>query len=214
MKSTYPIQIVFIFWRFGGNLLSTLGAPLHKFKNTQFRKQNPKQTHPEPYGIHVPNSNWISQLTFRGKFAKCPAPPIQKCKEAIYMQNPQTHLHETYEIHVLYSDCFCFIFRGKFAKYPGRPPPARMQKINFISKIPRKPPKPYEIHVPNPFFLFFYFLGAYSLEAYSLQLPILGQACHSLDWGPTVSYSLGAYTLGAYSLRLPILGQACHSPVL
>ncbi len=54
---------------------------------------------------------------------------------------------------------------------------------------------------------------AYSLGAYSLELPILELAGHSLDWGPTVwgGYNLGAYSLGAYSLELPILELADHS---
>ena len=29
------------------------------------------------------------------------------------------------------------------------PTPAKMQKSNVISKIPKKPPTPYEINVPN-----------------------------------------------------------------
>ena len=41
-----------------------------------------------------------------------------------------------------------WIIRRKFAKYPG-PPPFKNTKNYFISKIPEKPPKPDEIHVPN-----------------------------------------------------------------
>ena len=43
---------------------------------------------------------------------------------------------------------FCFILGGKFAKYP-RLLPHKMLKGNSISNMPKKSPKPYEIHVPN-----------------------------------------------------------------
>ena len=42
---------------------------------------------------------------------------------------------------------FFWNLRGKYAKYPA--PPAKMQKRNFTSKIPKEPPKLYEIHIPN-----------------------------------------------------------------
>ena len=43
---------------------------------------------------------------------------------------------------------FWRFFKGNLLSTLG-PPPAKMQQRNFISKIPKKPPKPYEIHVPN-----------------------------------------------------------------
>jgi hypothetical protein len=36
-------------------------------------------------------------------------------------------------------------------------PPAKMQQRNFISKIQKKPPTPYEIHVPNSDLIFWDF---------------------------------------------------------
>ena len=94
-----------------------------------------------------------------------------------------------------------FTFRGTNAKYPGRPRPVKMQKIDFISKLLNKPPKPREIHVPNSDRVcspVLNQLGAYSLGAYSIE-------AHSPG-----AYSLGAYSLGAKSLKPPILGQAMH----
>ena len=43
---------------------------------------------------------------------------------------------------------FLWTVQVEFAKYPGTPS-CKMQQRNFISQIPKKPPKPYEIHVPN-----------------------------------------------------------------
>ena len=43
---------------------------------------------------------------------------------------------------------FVFVLQGKLAKYSGLPP-AKIQRSNFMSKIDKKHPKPYEINIPN-----------------------------------------------------------------
>ena len=49
---------------------------------------------------------------------------------------------------------FVFVFfRGNLLSTLG-PSPAKIQKNKFISKIPKKPPKPDEIHVPNSDWIF------------------------------------------------------------
>ena len=88
--------------------------------------------------------------TFLGKFAKYPGPP--SCKNATTQfnkQNPEKSSRNLGNPCTQFRLDFWGLFKGNLLSTLGLPP-AKMQQHNFISKILKQLPKPYEIHVPNP----------------------------------------------------------------
>ena len=118
MKSTYPIQIGLYFYFCGGNLLSTLGAPLQQCKKTQLHKQNPVNIQNPP----CTQLKFDLCYIFRGKLLSTIPPPAKMKKNNFISKIPKTP-HKTNEIHVLtqFRLMRFWTFRGNFAKYPGPP---------------------------------------------------------------------------------------------
>ena len=85
--------------------------------------------------------------TFQEKFAKYPGPP--SCKNAttqFHNQNPEKTLQNIRELHPPKSDFEFSGFSQKQMLSTLGLPPANMQQRNFISKMPKQPPK----HRRNP----------------------------------------------------------------
>jgi hypothetical protein len=92
--------------------------------------------------------------TFQGKFAKYPGPP--SCKNAttqFHKQNPEKASKTLANPCTQFRLDFLGLFKGNLLSTLGLPP-AKMQQRNSISKIPKKLPKPHEIHVPNSDLIF------------------------------------------------------------